>query len=163
MEAANAGELLRSPSASSSPAPPAAMKAERPAPLPGKVKPERMAPVVTPPATRGIIESGQNRKPPSVTQPHKPQPASSSPAPPAAIQAERPALLPGKVKRAPVVSSRRAAEAAYQPEIEALLAVVFRPVNPEEQSDLETLAGGKQLLLACLRSFRQRNAPSARN
>jgi hypothetical protein len=48
------------------------------------------------------------------------------------------------------VSSRRAAEAAYQQEIEALLAVVFRPVNPEEQSDLETLAGGKQLLLACL-------------
>jgi hypothetical protein len=131
------------------------MKVECPSPLPGKVKSERVAPVVTPPATRGVIESGQKPEAASVTQPPKPQPASSSPAPPAGIQAERPAL-PGKVKREPVASSRQAAAAAYQQEIQALLAMVFRPVNPEEQSDLETLAGGKQQLLAYLRSFQQR-------
>jgi hypothetical protein len=56
-----------------------------------------------------------------------------------------------------VESARRAAEAADQQEIEALLAVVFRPIkNPEEQADLEKFAGGKQQLLECLRSFKQR-------
>src|SRR5580700_1659398 len=151
-EATNA-ELRRPPSTSSSPAPPAAIKVEPPAPLPGKIKPESVAPVVTPPATRDVIESGRRPEATGVTQP--PKPASSSPAPPAAIKAERPAPLPGKVKPEPVVDSGRTAEAGYQQEIEALLAVVFRPVNPEEQDGLEESAGGKQQLLACLRSFKQ--------
>jgi hypothetical protein len=150
-EAANAGELPSSPSASSSPAPPAIIKPERPAPLPGKVKPESVAPVVAPPATRDVIESGK----PEATGVRQPPKPSSSPAPPAAIKAERP-TPPGKVKPEPTVDSGRAAEAAYQQEIEALLVVVFRPVNPEEQDDLEKFAGGKQRLLACLREFKQR-------
>jgi hypothetical protein len=151
-EATNA-ELRRPPSTSSSPAPPAAIKVERPAPLPGKIKPESVAPVVTTPVTRDVIESGRRPEAPAVRQP--PKPPSSSPAPPAAIKAERPAPLPGKVKPEPVVDSGRTAEAGYQQEIEALLAVVFRLVNPEEQDGLEESAGGKQQLLACLRSFKQ--------
>jgi hypothetical protein len=152
-EAANAGELPRSQPASSFSAPPAASTAERPGPLPGNVKPERMAPVVTPPATTDVIESGRKPEAAGVTQPPKPQMASSSPAPPAAIKVEPPAPLLGNVKREPVVDSSRVAEAADQPEIEALLAAVFRPVNPEEQAGLEKSAGGKQRLLACLREF----------
>jgi hypothetical protein len=58
-EAADAGELPSSPSASSSPAPPAAIRVEPPAPLPGKVKSESVAPVVTQPVTRDVVESRQ--------------------------------------------------------------------------------------------------------
>jgi hypothetical protein len=156
-EAINA-ELRRRPSTSSSPAPPPAIKVELPAPLPGK--PESVAPVVTPPVTRGVIESGRRPEAAGVKQPPKPQPASSTPAPPAAIKVEpkpeRPAPPPGKGKRELVESARQAAEAADQQEIEALLAVVFRPVNPKEQDGLEKFAGGKQKLLECLRSFQQR-------
>src|SRR5580700_10904656 len=145
--------VTQPPKLASSPAPPTTVKPERPAPLPGKIKPESVAPVVTTPVTRDVIESGRRPEAPAVRQP--PKPPSSSPAPPAAIKAERPAPLPGKVKPEPVVDSGRTAEAGYQQEIEALLAVVFRPVNPEEQDGLEESAGGKQQLLACLRSFKQ--------
>jgi hypothetical protein len=160
-EAANAGELPRSHPASSFSAPPAASTAERPAPLPGNVKPERVAPVVTPPATTDVIESGRKPEAAGVTQP--PQPPSSSPAPPAVIKAEPPAPPAGKVKPEPVVDSGRVTEAAYQPEIEALLAAIFRLVNSEEQADLEKSAGGKQQLLACLRAFKQRKLSFVRD
>jgi hypothetical protein len=53
------------------------------------------------------------------------------------------------------VDSGQVAEAAYQQEIEALLEVLFRLVNPEEQADPENFAGGKDRLLACLRLFKQ--------
>jgi hypothetical protein len=117
------------------------IEVERPAPLP--VKPESVAPVVAPPVT----EAAGFREPP--------KPASSSLLP-ATLKPECPAPLPGKIKREPVVDSGRAAEAAYQQEIEASLAVVFRQVSPAEQADLEMLAGGKLLLLERLRSFQQR-------
>jgi hypothetical protein len=62
-----------------------------------------------------------------------------------ATSQETSATIPGALPE-PVVDSGRVAEAAYQHEIEALLAVLFRPVKPQEQGGLERSAGGKQQL-----------------